>query len=146
MAVEKHIPLRITRMNNSENLDRFQGVTIDNFNFAVVDGGVTKVYYESTSKEDMDYVECQDTLQEIVDKANASGYTQNGLLIVPVTKIDNVSYSPAKDYVLNRQKFEQLVLTANQTKSLIHYSTEIKKRPRVIETTDILLPAVPEYY
>lgn len=144
MSVAKYISLVITQFNTAQDIDRAQGITIDDIRFGVRNGNVTELWYENRQKAKLDKIECADTLATILAAINASGYTQNGCGIYNVTKLKHggtATYSPAKEFLLNNEYFKDFVTIPVTGGTRLFYNVEEEKTPWILELEEELNPS-----
>jgi len=148
----KYIPLTVTKVYQKD-IDLSKGIPVDGIIKGAVnaESGNVELLVQFEFKAEPYRLEVSESLQDIIDAAVAAGYAENGLAIVPVTKINQSVFSPAKDILLNLQSFYahtfDLIFdnAGNAVGTQIQYSKEHEKKPIRIETSDILIP-VPSPY
>jgi hypothetical protein len=150
----KFIALDVKKVFQTD-IDISKGIPVDGIisGYAAPSGsGNTELLVQFQFKAEPYRIEVGETLQEIKDAAAAAGYTENGLTIVPVTKINQSEFSPARQTLLNLQKDNLHTLdwlkdaNGNVIGTTIQYSKEHEKKPIRIETSDVLIPAPSPYY
>lgn len=143
MAVNGFIPLTVLKVNNTDNLERIQGVTSADIRFAMIKStGQTLLYVEDRQKVALDNFIVQETPAEILALVEATGDTENKLDIYAVTALKHggtSEFSPAKDMLLNSQYFKNVVTISTGTR--FAYNVEEHKTPWIIEVEDELLPS-----
>jgi len=140
MATEKSILIPVIKQGVTE-VNRNQGINIDNITFANVVDGVTQLWVESSYQRDNIIFTTEITPAAILALANASGYIQNGLTLYDVTKLQRgatVNYDPAEVYLLNNNKINNITLLASSAGSRFEYQVEFGKSPWIFEVEQIL--------
>ena len=148
----KYIPLTV-RQIYQKDLDTTQGIPVDGIIKGAVNAetGYVELLVQFEFKAEPYRIEVEESLQDIIDAATAAGYLENGLTILPITKINQTTFSPAVDHLLNLQSFYSHtlspILDANGVAigTTIQYSKEHEKKPIRLETSDVLIPAPTPY-
>jgi hypothetical protein len=144
----KYISLDIKKIYQT-GVDFSQGIPVDGIiqgQDAVDGSGNTELLVQFQFKAEPYRVQVSETLQQIIDAATAAGYTENGLTIVPINKVNQSEFSPAKDMLLNLQSFNTHTLSPKfdgngaVIGTIIQYSKEHEKKPIRLETAEILIP------
>jgi hypothetical protein len=147
----KYIALDIKKIYQT-GVDFSQGIPVDGIiqGQEAVDGsGNTELLVQFQFKAEPYRIQVSETLAQIVAEATAAGYTENGLTIVPINKVNQTEFSPAKDMLLNLQSFNVHTISpkfdtdgTTVIGSIIQYSKEHEKKPIRLETAEILIPQV----
>lgn len=141
----KYITVNVVKINQTA-IVKSQNVPVDGIvlgQLASDGSGNTELFVQYTNQADNYQIVVTDTLQEIIDKAVAAGYTENGLAILPITKINQTVVE--KDLLLNMQSFSlqtmNPVTDANGTVvgTEFLYTREMEKAPIVYQTSEILI-------
>lgn len=150
----KYIALDVKKVFQT-GVDISKGIPVDGIiqgQLASDGSGNTELLVQFQFKAEPYRIQVSETLQQIIDAATAAGYTENGLTILPITKVNQTVLSPATDMLLNLQSFNTHTLDpikdANGTYigTQIQYSKEHEKKPIRLETSDVLIPAPSPYY
>lgn len=101
MSAQKFITVSAIQDMNTP-VARNQNIDIDAIRFVVPFGSYRKVLYESTEAAGvLDSIIVTDTMQAILNAADNSGYTQNGLKQVTVLHYKNKTYTTPPSWIIN---------------------------------------------
>jgi hypothetical protein len=121
------------------------GIAVDKIVIGTpLENGNTELQVESQNKTHLMRFEVTETLQEIIDNAVSNGYTEHPLVILPITKINQSPFSPAKNKLLNLgsklMEIRTIYTNGTATGSRIFYTPQHEKKGIILETSDVLLP------
>ena len=149
MAVEKFIEVTVTKDNGYPRNSIKMGIPIDGIRFVYDHTTTRKILWERSEVAPIEPTEVTETLQQIIDAANASGYTQNGLVIATVKQMDGITFSPSISVILNRNYVVSKVFNftdatlgvTNGTKILYKRYQDKMEIPIVIEEAWLTVPS-----
>lgn len=150
MAVEKFIEVTASKDNGYPlNPTKKRGIPIDGIRFVYDHTTHRQILWERSEVAPIEPTEVTETLQGIIDAANASGYTQNGLVIATVKQMDGITFTPSKSIILNRNYAVGKVLNytdatlgvTNGTKILYKRYQDKQEIPIIIEEAWLTSPS-----
>lgn len=146
-TMSKKVNLTVVETQQTPTTEREQGFECDKITFARNLSNLnTEVQYATLNHAGMDRWEVRENLDVIIAESIASGYTENGLLKLPITEINGSTVD--EDMILNEEFFNYttpIVSGGQAVGTTIEYQPLEHRRPWIIKTSEVLTPNVPDY-